>query len=70
MALTKVDKVTYDKVIAAIPEHNGKVIELRRGSGIYYSRQYIFDEQGRLVAFHDDDDGDCVRWADVSLLEK
>lgn len=68
MSLTAVDSKTYNAVVSAVPEHSNKINELRRGRGIYYSRQYVFDEQGRLVAFHDDDDGTAKMWADVSLL--
>ena len=69
MALTKVDSKTYSLVVDAVPDSKDKVVGLMRPGSIYYVRQYIFDPTGRLVAFHDDDDMDGQRWADVSLLK-
>lgn len=68
MSLTRVDGRTYALAVSSVPEHDNKFIELRSAGSFYYARQYVFDEQGRLVAFHDDNEGGGQRWIDLSLL--
>src|SRR5262249_50757989 len=70
MALTKVDASTYDRVVSAVPEHPAKVRAIRASGSIFYQRQYVFDQNERIVAFHDDTEGGGQRWADVSFLTK
>ena len=68
MALTKVDDQTYRDVVSRVPERENGCLELRKPGCFYPVRQYVFDEQGRLVAFCDDSEGTGERWADLAIL--
>lgn len=51
--MQKVDRETYGRVKAAIPEHPRRIVEERKPKSIYYVKQQVFDQDGRLVAMHD-----------------
>ena len=63
-----VTKELYEQVVESVKTHPNKCRELRHPNGVYYTRQYILNEIGGLVAFHDDEEGGGLRWADTSLL--
>jgi hypothetical protein len=54
MNLKTVDRETYDRVTAMVPEHDARVIEWRRSGRLYYVRQEVYDPDGGLVAVHDE----------------
>ena len=63
--LQLVNRETYDRVKAAIPQHASRVLENRHSGSIYYTSQMVFDTQGNLVAMHADNG---QHYADTNLL--
>jgi hypothetical protein len=65
--LVPVDHATYERAKGKVPEHLGKIKEVRHSfRSLYYIRQVVYDERGRLVALHEEDGS---RYADEALLD-
>lgn len=62
--MKQVTPLEYREAVDSVPEHPKRVRETRKPGSIYYGTQHVFNENGNLVAMHDD----TGHWVDDSLL--
>jgi len=52
--MRETDANGYTAFVNTVPEHDKRIQEVRRPGSFYYLCQYVYAEDGRLVAMHDE----------------